>query len=94
MGVVFQARQVQLNRLVALKMIRAGELADDDQVQRFYREAESAARLDHPGIVPVYEVGSVAGRHFYSMALVAGQSLSHRAGLPLAPANRENFSRQ
>ncbi len=78
MGVVYKARQAKLNRFVALKMIRSGELADDEQVQRFYAEAESAAKLDHPGIVPVYEVGQANGQHFFSMALVVGTSLNEQ----------------
>lgn len=78
MGVVYQARQTKLDRLVALKMIRSGELADEEQVQRFYAEAEAAAKLDHPGIVPVYEVGEVNGQHFFSMALVVGTSLNEQ----------------
>ncbi|MBI3464652.1 MAG: serine/threonine protein kinase [Planctomycetes bacterium] len=75
MGVVYKARQRSLNRLVALKMIRSAQLASEQEVQRFYTEAESAAHLDHPGIVPVYAAGELEGTHYYSMGFVEGISL-------------------
>lgn len=76
MGVVYRARHKTLGRSVALKMILAGQFASPESIQRFTLEAESAARLDHRGIVPIYEIGKAGEHHFYAMKLIDGSPLS------------------
>src|SRR5262249_3760235 len=80
MGGVYQARHRGLRRLVALKMILAGGFASEAQRQRFRREAELAARMQHPNIVQVYEVGLHDGRPFLAMEWVDGGTLADRIG--------------
>jgi serine/threonine protein kinase len=77
MGVVYEARQVSLNRKVALKVLSSGLGLTPKAVQRFRREAEAAAKLHHTNIVPVYATGEENGTHFYAMELIDGPSLDH-----------------
>ncbi len=76
MGVVFKARQQTLKRIVALKMILSGRLADGAEIDRFRREAQAASRLKHPNIVAVHEIGEHEGRHYFTMDYVPGPSLA------------------
>lgn len=78
MGVVFRARQISLDREVAIKMILRGRLASEADLQRFLAEASATARLQHPNIVPVYEAGDIEGRPFFSMQLIVGETLAER----------------
>jgi uncharacterized protein (TIGR03067 family) len=86
MGVVYQARQRGLDRLVALKMILAGAQAGAEELVRFQAEAAAVARLRHPNIVQVYEVGEAEGRPFFSLEYVEGGSLAARLGGTPQPA--------
>jgi tetratricopeptide (TPR) repeat protein/predicted Ser/Thr protein kinase len=86
MGVVYQARQRDLNRLVALKMVLAGEHADSQQLERFLTEAQAIARLQHPNIVQVYEIGEHEGLPFFSLEYCGGGSLERKLHeTPLLP---------
>ena len=76
MGIVFKARHQKLDRIVALKLIRSGELASEQEVERFFSEARAAAALSHSGIVQIYEVGTWNGLVFYTMEYIEGKSLA------------------
>ncbi len=87
MGVVYRARQVSLDRIVAVKMIQPGRVGSPEMVLRFRAEAEAAASLHHPNIVPIHETGECEGQHYFSMDFIEGQNLAEavREG-PLASA--------
>jgi serine/threonine protein kinase len=92
MGVVYRARQRSPNRIVALKMILSGPVASRKEVERFQREAEAAANLQHANIVKIYEVGEHEGQHYFSMEYVQGQSLADMVRWqPLSPQQAARY---
>jgi serine/threonine-protein kinase len=91
MGVVYKARQVDLDRVVALKMVLAGSMASAEQVTRFHAEAKVAARVQHPHVIPVYETGHVNGMPYLVMQFVEGCSLYDR--LRAGPLDAESAAR-
>jgi WD40 repeat protein len=88
MGVVFKARHVRLGRIVALKMILGGALAKPEDLQRFNTEAAAAAQLQHPGIVALYEAGTIDNQPYFSMEFVEGSSLSQLVSHGTLPGRR------
>lgn len=78
MGVVYKAKHKRTGRIEALKMILNGELASAEDVYRFHIEAQSASSLDHPNIVPIYQVGEFEGRHYFTMKWMRGGNLAHQ----------------
>jgi hypothetical protein len=88
MGVVFKARHLKLNRLVALKMLLAGAYAGAVELARFRREAEAVAALRHPNIVQVHDAGEITGRPYFTMEFVEGGTLSQSLGGRAVPPAR------
>src|SRR5437879_3104869 len=91
MGVVYRARQIALNRIVAVKMLLLGRFTSEQGIERFRREAAAAASLQHPNIVAIHDVGATDGQHFFSMDFIEGRSLGsiiRESPLPAGTAAR------
>lgn len=93
MGVVYKARQISLNRIVAVKFVLSGTLASEKDVDRFFLEARAAARLNHPNIVPIYDTGSMDGKSFYVMGFVDGKKLAGPVPDKVAAANVRDIAK-
>ena len=94
-SVVCKARQLSLDRVVALKMIMTGTSVSSPDEPRFYGEAKAAAELDHPGIVPIFEIGRHQGQYFVSMGFIEGQSLAQKtASATLSPRDAAELMKQ
>ncbi len=91
MGVVYRARQMDLDRIVAVKMILVNRLASEGDIRRFYQEAKSAGRLTHPHIVGIHEAGEIHGQHYFSMDCIEGPSLADLLAHGPA-ANNDSYS--
>lgn len=92
MGVVYKARQVKLDRTVAVKMILAGQLANENELARFYAEAQAAGNLKHSNIVQIHMVGEIDGHHYYSMDYIEGKTLAElRRERKLAPEQAARY---
>tara|TARA_R110002111_G_scaffold262289_1_gene337787 strand:+ start:66770 stop:68467 length:1698 start_codon:yes stop_codon:yes gene_type:complete len=91
MGVVYKARQKDLNRIVALKTILSNQFASEEEVRRFYLEAQAAGRLQHPHIVPIHEVGQHLGQHYFTMDYISGGSLANHRAKQLSETAQTDF---
>ena len=94
MGIVYLAIQKNLDRKVAVKMIRSGAFASETEVARFYMEAKAAAALEHPNIVSIYQFGHLSGHHYFSMELVPGTDMARKIkDSPLQPVEAARYVR-
>ncbi|QDV50583.1 serine/threonine protein kinase [Gimesia fumaroli] len=91
MGVVYKARQKDLNRIVALKTILSNQFASEEEVRRFYLEAQAVGRLQHSNIVSIHEVGQYLGQHYFTMDYISGGSLANSGPQTFSEAPQVDF---